>query len=209
MKYVEKLLNKIPIILVIVIYLLNISAAKSQTSLTKALDYDGDGKVDCVVFRSDNNYWYINKSTGGVISQQIGNFTLDTPAPGDYDGDGKGDIAVWRESNGNFLYLRSSNNTFFNTQFGIAGDEPVARDYDDDGKTDLAVVRRTNGLLNWYILKSSNNSVTGVQFGQDTDHPVPGDYDGDGKFDYAVQRPGPSETSQAFFFIYIGLSLVK
>jgi hypothetical protein len=200
MTHSKKLINKFSGILIITIYL-SISTVKSQTSLTKALDYDGDGKVDSVVYRATENKWHINKSSGGYTVFQAGTFPLDTPTPGDYDGDGKGDIAFWRESNGTFNYFRSSNNTFFSQQFGLTGDEPVARDYDGDGKTDLAVVRRIDGALIWYVLKSSNNSFSAIQYGIASDIPTPGDYDGDGKFDYAVQRFS-SETARAYFYIF-------
>jgi hypothetical protein len=185
--------------MIISICLFSFYAVKSQTSLTRALDYDGDGKVDSVVLRPKENNWYINKSSGGYAVTVAGMFPLDTPTPGDYDGDGKGDIAFWRESNGTFNYFRSSNNTFYSRSFGSIGDEPIARDYDGDGKTDLAVVRRANGYLLWYILNSTNDSISGYLYGHDTDIPVPGDYDGDGKFDFAVQRKPIS--GSALFYI--------
>ncbi|MGI8639074.1 MAG: FG-GAP repeat domain-containing protein [Pyrinomonadaceae bacterium] len=199
MKFIEKLPKKIFTMLIVIFCLLSISTVKSQTTLRKALDYDGDGKADLVVFRPSDNTWYLNRSGSGDTARQFGSFILDTPVPGDYDGDGKGDIAVWHELNGYFYYLRSSSNTFYAEQFGLAGDEPVARDYDGDGKTDLAVVRRINGVLNWYVSGSSDGFFA-YQFGSsETDIPVPGDYDGDGKFDYAVQRIDPNNLTALFY----------
>jgi len=97
MTHNKKLINKFSKTLIITICLLSISTVKSQTSLTKALDYDGDGKADSIVYRLSENNWYINKSSGGYGVQQFGVFPFDTPTPGDYDGDGKGDIAVVRD----------------------------------------------------------------------------------------------------------------
>jgi hypothetical protein len=167
----------------------------AQTSLRRALDYDGDGKADFSVYRPTNNVWYSLRSLNqSFTSTQFGVATTDTPSPGDYDGDGKGDVCIWRDTDGIFYYLRSSNGTVGAQQFGISGDEPVARQWDGDaaGRTDFAVVRRFNNQLVWYIL---TNPATGagtfssVQFGLASDYTIPGDYDGDGKFDYAVQRP--------------------
>ncbi len=176
--------------------------AMAQLSLRKAMDYDGDNKADFTVFRPENNVWYISKSGGGFTFQQFGLSKSDYPAPGDFDGDGKGDISVWRDSDGIWYRLNSIDNTFHAVSWGITGDEPIARDYDGDGKTDQAVVRRTNGNMIWYILKSGpGGGFTAAQFGLSTDFTAPGDYNGDGSFDLAIQRPGPTATSQAFFYI--------
>ena len=163
-------------------------SASAQVSLRKALDFDGDGKVDFSVLRPGDNVWYIKKSNGTFTFQPFGSFVTDTPTPGDYDGDGKADISVFRDENGGWYRLNSSTNTLSSFQFGVSGDEPVARDYDGDGKTDLAVVRRSNGVINWYVSGSARGFFA-AQFGAEADCAVPGDYDGDGKFDFAVQRP--------------------
>ncbi len=182
------------------IFVLAVSSV-AQISLRNALDYDGDNKADLVVFRPENNVWYVNQSNGGFIFQQFGLSNSDYMTPGDYDGDGKGDISVWRDSDGIWYRLNSSDSVFSAVHFGISGDEPIARDYDGDGKTDQAVVRRSNGAMIWYVLNSADSSFFAMEFGLSTDFTAPGDYDGDGKFDLAVQRPGATATSQATFFI--------
>lgn len=180
--------------------LLLLSASSlAQISLREALDFDGDNKADYLIFRSSNNYWYVQGSYNAGF--QYKNFVMSTRdylTPGDYDGDNKADFSVWRVENGYGYWRRynSTDNTYHSYQFGVAGDEPVARDYDGDGKTDFAVVRRSpgsctiNGSMVWYVLRSSDNGFVAFQFGYDTDIAAPGDYDGDGKFDFAVQRPG-------------------
>lgn len=192
--------GKIGVILSCVL-LLAVSAI-AQSSLRKALDFDGDGKADYSIFRATDNSWYIRGSGGGLISQAFGSSNTDYQAPGDFDGDGKADISVFRDTDGGWYRLNSSNNTFSGVFFGTSGDEPVARDYDGDGKTDQAVIRRSGGVLNWYILKSTTGTLQGVQFGADaTDYSAPGDYDGDGKIDIAVQRTGANPTDAAIFYI--------
>lgn len=174
----------------------------SQITLRNALDADGDGKADPMIFRpASGTWWRYHSGNGGLSVQQFGMANQDFMTPGDYDGDGKGDIAVWRDTTGVWWWFRSSDNTARAVQFGATGDEPVARDYDGDGITDHAVVRRSNGVMVWYVLRSTDSGYHAVQFGAATDFVAPGDYDGDGKFDLAVQRPGATPTSSATWFI--------
>lgn len=171
----------------------------AQVQLREALDYDHDNKADYIIFRPSDKVWYIAESGGGYLFQEWG-LEDDRLVPGDYDGDDKADLAVWRESEGMWYVMRSSDSTYAFTKWGIDGDEPVARDYDGDGKTDLAVVRRSGGNMFWWILKSTGG-IEYQQWGLDTDFVTPGDYDGDGKFDIAVTRPGPTRTSQSYFYV--------
>lgn len=177
-------------------------AAFGQLTLRKALDFDGDQKADFSVFRRDTGTWFVYGSGGNfVLGQPWGVANEDRLVPGDYDGDGKGDIAVWRDSTGFWHILKSTDFTYSGVAWGVDGDEPVARDYDGDGKTDYAIVRRTGGQMQWWILKNAGGFF-GATWGNDTDFAVPGDYDGDGSFDFAVQRPGPTPTSPATFYIF-------
>jgi len=146
-------------------------------------DYDADGKSDVAVFRPSDGFWYVSKSSGGMISAQFGQ-TGDIPVANDFDGDGKTDIAVFRSG---VWYVSQSNGGIQTVSFGLASDKAVPADYDGDGKTDVAVYRPSDGT--WYLLKSQQGFAS-VQFGNSADVPVPGDYDGDGKSDVAVFRGG-------------------
>ncbi len=84
-------------------------------------DYNGDGKVDVVVFRDGT--WYLNRSRDGFTGAQFG-FGTDTPTPADYDGDGKTDIAVFRPNSGVWYQLKSRDG-FSAVQFGASGDIPT------------------------------------------------------------------------------------
>src|SRR5260221_14093450 len=57
-------------------------------------DFDGDGKLDMVVYRPSNAGWYIRKSSTNFTTTASYNFGLSTdiPVPADFDGDGKADL---------------------------------------------------------------------------------------------------------------------
>ncbi len=172
-------------------------------------DFDGDSKSDVSVFRSSNNYWYLQQSSTGFTSITFGT-SGDIITPADYTGDSKTDIAVFRPSNGFWYVLRSEDNTFYGIPFGTLGDIPVSTDYTGDGKADLTVYRPSNGT--WYRLNSENNSFYSTPFGISEDKPTVGDFDGDGKSDIAVFRPSNgfwyrlNSTNNSFFAVQFGQS---
>ena len=158
---------------------------------SRAFDYDGDRRVDLMIYRPGNGNWYGLTSGSGFTSGTATQFGLasDVPAPGDYDGDGTNDLAVYRPSSGVWYVLQSATSTIIAVALPVpaSGDVPVAGDYDLDGKTDPAVYRPSKGL--WFVLASTTGQVFQIALGRGTDIPVPGDYDGDGKADAAVYRP--------------------
>jgi hypothetical protein len=166
-------------------------------------DFDGDGKTDAAVFRS--NTWLINPSANSGLADSPQAFYAvefgqagDKLTPADFDGDGRTDIAVWREApaaQAAFYILQSSNNTFRAELFGQTGDDPiVVGDWDGDGKADPAVYRNAAfGNQSYFFYRGSlNNSSGGTTFlpwGTSGDKPARGDFDGDARLDLAVFRP--------------------
>jgi len=145
-------------------------------------DYDGDGKADFVVQRSDNftsfaRFWML-QTADGFKTIRFG-FTTDSIVPGDYDGDGKTDLAIIRSASGLFqwYYLRSSNGSFSQATFGVsATDFPVPGDYDGDGRTDFAVWRpsATSGASKYWIYGTTYGAFS-IPFGSQGDYP-PGNF---------------------------------
>ena len=170
------------------------------TTRRTPFDFDGDGRADVSVYRPNNGFWYLNRSTAGQYAVQFGNST-DQPVPADYDGDGKTDIAVLRRSADSTWYiLQSSDNSFRSMRFGPTNFEQqllirptyTPADFDGDGKADLAYWFTTDNLSEpgrFAILQSSNNISSTTVFGLPGDVPIPADYDGDGKANLAVFRP--------------------
>jgi hypothetical protein len=164
-------------------------------------DYDGDGKADIAVTRSqgDGLFWWIRLSTGGISVQRWGQG--DYPAPADYDGDGKTDLAVYRAvgPQGNTAYtwyiLKSSDGNWIVKQLGsstnASQDYPAIGDYDGDGKADICVVATDGDFAtwDWKWITSSDGVYHVLHWGQAlADTVAQGDYDGDGKTDIAIYR---------------------
>lgn len=139
-------------------------------------DFDGDGKYDFCVQRSDpaapaNGQFVLMKSTGGAEFINWG-LATDVILPGDYDADGKSDFCVRRTvSNARHHYIleRDGGGTGGSPiVFGIAGDVSTPGDYDGDGKQDIAIWRgNADPAQNYFwVLQSSNGAVTNFKFGQ-------------------------------------------
>lgn len=141
-------------------------------------DYDGDGKNDFVVQRSNGGiqarFWML-QTTAGFNSIVFGTPT-DNIVPGDYDGDGLTDLAVVRSTAGQFSwYIRPSSTGVISggrtAVFGLSAFDFMAQgDYDGDGKTDIAIWRpsTTGGASAFWVLGSASG-VFSVPFGQSGD----------------------------------------
>jgi thermolysin len=165
----------------------SITQAGTTAVARKRFDFDGDGKADVAVFRGSAGDWYrINSSNGGVVSQHFGQ-NGDRSAAADFDGDGKTDYAIFRSSTGAWYWINSSTNTLSGVAFGQNGDLPAPADFDGDGRADICVFRPSTAA--WYRINSSTNQFVAVAFGLSTDKPAVGDFDGDGKADISVFRP--------------------
>lgn len=91
-------------------------------------DYDGDGKTDVAIARSDNAsltvYWWIRQSRDGLrLERWGGGISSGHPYPADYDGDGKADLTVVRTDSSGAPYtwyiLRSSDGNWMTPKLGI------------------------------------------------------------------------------------------
>ena len=189
-------------------YSLNPVLARFLSGGARDFDFDGDGKSDVSIFRSNAAEWYwLNSSTGESSGLQFG-IGSDRVVPADFDGDGKTDIAVFR--GGDWYRVNSADNSFVAVHFGQTGDKPVPADYDGDDKADLAVYRQGD----WYVLNSADDSFRADHFGISTDKPVIGDFDGDGKSDLAVYRASEGiwyaqRSRDGFFGAQFGVSSDK
>jgi hypothetical protein len=156
--------------------------------LTRATDFDGDGKSDFAMYRPSTGQWSLlfsgtNYTTGTTT---LFGSSSDRPVPGAYDADKKTDVATYSQYGVWSVLPSMGGTTPIGVSVGRKGDRAVPADYDGDGYTDMAVFR-PNGSK-WIIRRSSTNYSTSVtiQFGSSTDRLVPADYDGDGKADIAV-----------------------
>ena len=96
-------------------------------------DYDGDGKTDLAIVRSNgtNLEWWIEWSSDHSDHVSVWGLPSDlqNAVQGDYDGDGKTDIGIWRSSDGIFYIIGSQTGTPIYQKWGIAAsnsDAPTA-----------------------------------------------------------------------------------
>lgn len=174
-------------------------------------DFDGDGKTDLSLFRSNvapQLTWHIQRSSDGGYSYFTWGRTFDSingivdaPVVGDFDGDGKNDFAIRRVDSNNgpeyFWILRSSDSIVQVVQWCLSQDVPVIQDYDGDGKDDIAVYRESDTAF--YVLKSSGGIL--IKYVGFAGSPVTGDYDGDGKADFVNTYSGPETGFLRLFHI--------
>ncbi len=108
-----------------------------NTDLIVPGDYDGDGRYDFCVSRTETiggvpgrSYYILERDGGGTGGSPIRwGIAGDVRAPGDYDGDGKTDVAVWRPSaaaGASTFYVLRSSGGFQQYAFGAQGDAAIA-----------------------------------------------------------------------------------
>jgi hypothetical protein len=159
-----------------------------RSDLTRAADFDGDGRSDMVMYRPSTGEWFVRSSRSEFALVQVLRLGAqsDRPVPGSYDADANADAAIYRSGTWMILPSTSGYAAPTNLSLGRKTDRPVPGDYDGDGTTDLAVFRTSNGT--WQIQYSSNGyaTTTSTRLGGSSDRLVQADYDGDGRTDIAI-----------------------
>lgn len=167
-------------------------------------DFDGDGKADLSVWRSNNGgsngsyYFTLQSSNSVVVATQFGHTGDDPTIVEDYDGDGKVDYAVFRATPGagdpcggqSVWYYRPSGNPsvpYSYACWGTTGDRPYPGDFDGDGKGDIVVVRNTGGSAVHYQMLSGG-AINVLNYGLSGDKFVSSDFDADGRTDLCAVR---------------------
>lgn len=175
-------------------------------------DFDGDGKTDFALWRSQLGAWLIRRSSDQQfdnnpnlsrqtkqseealqlldVPEPIAAPTAEVAAAADFDGDGKTDAATFRTTDGHWRIRSSASGQTTEQAFGAVNDVPAPGDYDGDGKADLAVWRA--GAWQWQRSSDGQTQAEAVDVNDDNATPVPADYDGDGKTDFALFRRHPA-----------------
>ncbi len=133
-------------------------------------DFDGDDRLDAVIFRPSNGIWYILQSSNLQVRYESWGLATDRFVPADYDGDNRTDLAVFRD--GIWYVRQSSNNNPLYQTWGFASDVLAPGDYDGDGRTDFAVWRA--GVF--YVAPFSGGSPIYRTWGLSGDFPVANSY---------------------------------
>ena len=178
------------------------SSGFAQSMFDKVNDFDGDGRADYAVTRSENGLkvWYLWRSTAGYSVIQWG-VAEDFARAGDYDGDSRTDIAVVRLSNGagntwiaTTYYLASTTGSLGIMQveqLNIVGALGLSNeDYDGDGKTDAAIFQWHGiGALSYKSSSTGTTSSVSMSWFQVR----VGDLTGDRRAEVVSHNPGARE----------------
>jgi hypothetical protein len=178
-------------------------------------DFDGDGKMDVVVYASADGSWRLGLSTGTQLTWKSAGATsgfgnlLDGRhrlSVGDYDGDGKTDVLFYYAGDGNWWLGHSDGATLTWKNLGstsgfgnlLDGSHVIYDgDFDGDGKADALFYYEGNG--DWWMAHSDGTTLTWHRAGNTagmgnllaSDHRIViGDFDGDHKTDVLMHYAG-------------------
>lgn len=162
---------------------------KSPSDRVLALDYNGDGKQDLLLYRPGKGAAYVARSNGdgsftpvyaqGDPGTGLAGFDLKSPNDRvlvlDYDGDKKQDLLLYRPGKGAVWIARSNGDGKFTAVYaqgdpgaGLAGfdlkspaDQALVLDYNGDGRQDLFFYRPGKGAA-WVARSNGDGSFTAV-----------------------------------------------
>ncbi|MFF1606941.1 FG-GAP-like repeat-containing protein [Amycolatopsis sp. NPDC058278] len=174
-----------------------------DTEIPLSGDFNGDGKVDAIVFKRGTSGDVVVALSDGTkfgtpaLWHDYFGIQAEVPAVGDFNGDGKDDIALFVRGTAGDVYVALSDGTKFGTStlwhgnFGFNDEQPAVGDFNGDGKDDIAVFARgTSGDV--FAALSDGTKFTGTSvkwhdyFGIQNEVPAVGDFNGDGKDDIAL-----------------------
>ncbi len=156
-------------------------------------DFDGDGYTDLAYYQLTTATWYLDDSTQGTSSFQLGTPNSSLPVVGHFDVNGPDDVGAYTVVNGQGVWNIVSATTGLRTvTFGLAGDVPVPGDYLGLGYDQIAVYRPSTGQ---YLVQVPNGSTDVIDLGVGSSPdlsslvPVPGNYDDAQQAEAAVYDP--------------------
>ncbi|MBN1185570.1 MAG: VCBS repeat-containing protein [Bacteroidales bacterium] len=183
----------------------NLPITVNAEDKTYLLDFNGNGKQDLLIVKSNGSYIYEFKDVTPVGYDEFellytGSFPTSNTIiyPGDFNGDAKTDLLYYDKTSSPYTWrLRHSTGTVFenlnNVPFtnptltvtpDVSGQSLIVNDYNGDGRDDIAEIYGTHIDVSYSynygnFLKEANTS-TGI-VGSEEDDFSTGDFFGDGK----------------------------
>jgi len=151
-------------------------------------DFDGDGYTDLAYYQLSTATWYLDDSTQGTSSFQLGTPNSSVPVAGYFDANAPEELGAYTVDNGLGVWTIASATSGLRTvTFGQSGDIPVPGDYLGLGYDQIAVYRPSDAEF-LVLNPNTGNTVTfslGLANSSDLTSlvPVPGAYDNLAYFD--------------------------
>ena len=116
---------------------------------TQALDFDGNGAGDLLLYKGDTGAWSSRLNVGGFRDAAGGTWSRAwTIQPADFDGDERSDLLLYNAEDGRWFKALSLGNGSFQYVTGPVwqtGYRPTVLDFNGDGKSDVLLYAPANG----------------------------------------------------------------